>query len=247
MDPAASKPYAARVEPSAKRFRVMFGGAAIADTVDARLLFETGRQPVIYFPPADVAMDSLAPSAQVARCPHKGEAAHWTLRRGGRVAENAAWTYRAPGDPGAAGIAGLVGFRWNAMDGWMEEDSPLLGHARDPHKRIDTLPSTRAVAVAAKGKLLAESRASVLLFETGLPVRPYLPRSDIAMALLRASETRTVCPYKGVATYFDAVLDRATIKDVAWCYETPFPEVGLIKGMLAFYPERVDSLTLAPR
>ncbi|MCC7049054.1 MAG: DUF427 domain-containing protein [Alphaproteobacteria bacterium] len=234
MDSAGRDPYAAHVEPSAKRFRVMFGGATIADTVDARLLFETGRQPVIYFPPADVAMDALAPSAHVTRCPHKGAASHWTLRRGGKVVENAAWTYRAPEDAGAAGIAGLVGFQWNAMDAWMEEDSPLLGHARDPHKRIDTLPTTRAVTVIARGKALAQSRAGVLLFETGLPLRPYLPRGDIAMTLLRPSATRTVCPYKGVASYFDAVLDGATIKDVAWCYETPFPEVGLIKGMRAF-------------
>ncbi len=240
------KPSQVTVEPCAKRFRVFLGDAAIADSVDARLLFEPGRQPAIYFPQADVAMDRLEPTAHATRCPLKGEAAYWTVTAGGKRAENAAWSYRRP-LPAAAGIAGYMSFEWHGMDRWMEEDQPLLGHARDPHKRIDTLPTTRRVTVLAGGEVLADSRSAVLLFETGLPVRPYFDRADVAMHLLRPSSTRTVCPYKGVASYYDASVGGTVIRDAVWCYEDPFPEVGPIKGRLAFYPERVDTLEIAAR
>ena len=240
------KPVQIAVEASAKRFRVFLDDAVIADSVGARLLFETGYQPVIYFPPEDVAMDRLTRTTQTTRCPHKGEASYWTVAAGDKEAENAAWSYPSP-LPTAAAVAGYVSFEWKKMDRWMEEDSPLLGHARDPHKRIDTLPTTRRVKVMAKSEVLADSRSAVLLFETGLPVRPYFARSDVAMHRLTPSATRTVCPYKGVAGYFDATVGGTVIRDAVWCYEDPFPEVGLIKGRLAFYPERVDALEIATR
>lgn len=239
-------PHRVTVEPCAKRFRVYLGDAAIADSVAARLLFETGHQPVIYFPPADVAMDRLTPTPHRTHCPWKGEAAYWTVSAGAKQMENAAWSYRRP-LPAAADIAGYVSFEWSRVGRWMEEDQPLLGHARDPHKRIDTLPTTRRVVVRAGAQVLADSRAAVLLFETGLPVRPYLDRADVAMHLLRPSPTRTVCPYKGIASYYDAAIGGTVIRDAVWCYEDPFPEVGLIKGRLAFYPERVDTLEIAAR
>jgi uncharacterized protein (DUF427 family) len=67
------------------------------------------------------------------------------------------------------------------------------------------------------------------------------------MDLLRPSATRTVCPYKGVASYWSAMIDGQEIKDIAWSYAEPMPEVGLIRDRLAFYPERVDRLTIDPR
>lgn len=234
------------VEPSPKRFRVWFGDTLIADTVGAKLLFEAGYQPVIYFPQADLAMDRLQPTAHTTHCPYKGDASYWTVSAGGKQAENAAWAYKTP-LPGVADIAGYISFYWKMMDRWMEEDSPLLGHARDPHKRIDTLPTTRRVTVTAKGRVLADSTRAVLLFETGLPVRPYFDRYDVNMRLLTPSATRTVCPYKGVASYYDAAVGGTVIRDAVWCYEDPFPEVGLIKGRLAFYPERVDALEIAAK
>jgi uncharacterized protein (DUF427 family) len=251
MDTVGARPHGAashtiEIEPSAKRFRVFLGDALIADTVDARLLRETGHQPVLYFPQADVAMERLARTAHATHCPYKGDASYWTVSAGGRTAENAAWAYLDP-IPAAAEIAGRVAFYWNKMDRWMEEDQALLGHPRDPHKRIDTLPSARAVRVVAKGRILAESRNAVLLYETGHPVRPYIPRGDVRMELLVPSATRTVCPYKGVASYYSARVNGTLIADVAWCYEAPFSEVALIKGMLAFYPERVDELSIARR
>jgi len=246
MRPPLAPGQALAVEPSAKRFRVFLGDRAVADSVGCKLLFEVGQQPVIYFPPQDVAMGLLAASAQATSCARKGDARWWTVAVVGRTAENAAWSYAAP-KAEAQGIAGHIGFVWDRMDRWMEEDSPLLGHARNPYSRIDTLATSRLVTVRAGGRTLAESRRAVLLYETGHPARPYIDPGDVAMDLLRASATRTVCPYKGVASYFSAVIDGREIKDIAWCYAEPLPEVALIKDRLAFYPERVDGLEIAAR
>jgi uncharacterized protein (DUF427 family) len=246
MRPPLGQHQTLAVEPSAKRFRVYFGGQVVADSIGCKLLFETGHQPTIYFPPADMAMDLLASTAHATNCPHKGDARYWTVSAGGKTAENAAWSYATP-KPEVAAIAGHIAFYWNKMDRWMEEDSPLLGHARNPYSRIDTLAASRLVTVKAKGKTLAETRRAILLYETGHPARPYIAKGDVAMDLLRPSPTRTVCPYKGIASYYSAAIDGVEIKDIAWSYAEPMPEVGLIRDRLAFYPERVDLLSIAPR
>lgn len=246
MRPPLGPGQALAVEPSAKRFRVFLGDRAVADSVGCKLLFEAGNQPAIYFPPEDVAMDLLQATAHATTCSRKGDARYWTVAAGGRIAENAAWSYPVP-KPEAQAIAGHVGFVWDKMDRWMEEDSPLLGHARNPYARIDTLATSRPVTVRAGGKVLAQSSRAVLLYETGHPARPYIDKADIRMDLLRPSATRTVCPYKGVASYFSAMIDGREIKDVAWSYPDPLPEVALIKDRLAFYPERVDALEIAAR
>lgn len=246
MPPVTGAPPSLTVEPSPKRYRVFLGGQAVADSVACRMLFEAGHQPTLYFPRGDLAPGVLQASAHRTTCPLKGEAAYWSLSAGGVTAENAAWSYEAP-KPEVAGLAGHIAFDWKKMERWMEEDSVLLGHARNPYSRIDTLRSTRLVTVTARGKKLAETRGAVLLYETGHVVRPYIDRADIDMTVLRPSDTRSVCPYKGVATYFSATIDGQEIKDIAWTYADPMPEVALIKDRLAFYPERVDSLKIAAR
>ena len=74
-----------------------------------------------------------------------------------------------------------------------------------------------------------------MLFETGLPPRWYIPREDV-LAELAPSDTARVCAYKGTASHWSAAGEEA----VAWSYEEPFDEVGSIRGLVAFYDERVD-------
>ncbi|MBV9337518.1 MAG: DUF427 domain-containing protein, partial [Solirubrobacterales bacterium] len=83
---------------------------------------------------------------------------------------------RGFGDPD---LAGYVTVAWDAIDHWYEEDEEVFVHPRDPFVRIDTLKSSRHVRVERDGQLLAESDAPILLFETGLPTRYYLPESDV--------------------------------------------------------------------
>jgi uncharacterized protein (DUF427 family) len=126
------------------------------------------------------------------------------------------------------------------MDAWYEEDEPVYVHPRDPHTRVDILASSRHVRVELAGVTVADSPRPRLLFETGLPTRYYLPRTDVRMDLLEHSQTVTRCPYKGQTEHFAARID-GQLRDVAWSYPTPLPESQKIAGLIAFYDERVDT------
>ena len=104
-------------------------------------------------------------------------------------------------------LAGYVTVPWDALDHWYEEDEEVFVHPRDPFVRVDALPSSRHVRVERDGQLLADSQAPILVFETGLPTRYYLPESDVDGSVLTDSDLRTGCPYKGFASYRDVVLN----------------------------------------
>lgn len=74
-------------------------------------------------------------------------------------------------------LKGYVSIYWDAVDQWLQEDEPLVGHLRDPYHRVDVRSSTRRVRVTAGGELLAETTQPKLLFETSLPTRYYIPRA----------------------------------------------------------------------
>src|SRR3990167_6697012 len=88
--------YEIRFAPTAKRVRVEFNGACIADSTRALVVHETRLPPAHYFPAADVRMDLLAKTDFHTYCPFKGNASYWTLKVGDQVAENAAWAYEEP-------------------------------------------------------------------------------------------------------------------------------------------------------
>ena len=89
--------------------------------------------------------------------------------------------------------------------------------------------------VRAGGAVLAESENALELKEGSYPPVIYIPRDDIAMAFLDASDKTSHCPHKGDASYFSIVTKSTTIADAAWSYETPKEGVAAIAGHLAFY------------
>jgi uncharacterized protein (DUF427 family) len=137
-------------------------------------------------------------------------------------------------------FAGLVRFRWDTLK-WFEEDEPIYGHPRNPYVRVDALRSHRHVKVALSGSTLAETHCPVMLFETGLPTRYYIDRTDVTFEHLEPSNTQTLCPYKGVTSGYWSVRVADTLTaDLAWTYETPLLPVAPIANMIAFYNEKVD-------
>jgi uncharacterized protein (DUF427 family) len=229
---------APRVEPSPRWIRVKFGGEYVADSRRALLLIQypPAGLPTYFVPQADVRMDLLEPAAQGRQT---GGKAYWTVRAGGRAAESAAWTHHdAP--PELADLTGHVTFAWDKMDGWFEEDEEVFVHARDPHKRVDVLASSRHVRVVIAGQTVAETQRPCLLFETGLPTRYYIPREDVRMDLLEPTDLTTRCPYKGIASYWSVKLGDHIAKNGVWSYSDPIPECAKIKSRLCFFNERVD-------
>jgi uncharacterized protein (DUF427 family) len=236
--------------PSPRRVRTVFGGVSVADSSEMMLLRQHGFLPVYYFPERDVRTDLLRPSNHETSSPYKGTASYFDVCAGGSAARAAAWTYLTP-KPGSPDTRGYFSFHWHAMDSWWEEDEVLRVHARDPYLRVDALPSSRHVAVRVAGELVAETTRPMIALETGLVPRYYLPRADVDEARLVASLTFSMCPYKGLARYFSCRVGDRLVPDVAWCYDSPLPDVGRIAGHLSFWQEHddvsveVDGLPLA--
>jgi uncharacterized protein (DUF427 family) len=88
--------------------------------------------------------------------------------------------------------------------------------------------------------VVAESSAPFLLYETGFPVRYYLPKTSVKFELIEPTKTVTSCPYKGDANYYSIIIDGKEYKDHIWWYRYPTPESIAIAGRLCFYNEKVD-------
>jgi uncharacterized protein (DUF427 family) len=222
-----------------RRMRGMLGGEVLVDARHAKLLHEHRLLPVLYFIEDEVRMDLLEPSDHRTRCPWKGEAVHWTARAGGKVAENAAWSYPEPLE-GAPPLAGHVAFYWDSLDQWLEEDEPAIGHVRDPYHRVDVLDTSRHVRVLVDGEVVAESRRARALFETGLPTRWYFPPEDVRSDALVESDNQTICAYKGFASYRSVRAHGAVEDDLAWFYPDPRHDAERVRGYIAFFNERAD-------
>lgn len=241
MSTGSSPSYTTELSP--RRVRVMVQGKFVADSVAVELLFESGRLPVYYFPKNDVLKEVLAESDRVVDDPVKGRTIFYDITVGERVIKNGAWKCEGlPGELGNNGpdTSGLIAFNWNKVDSWFEEDEEVFVHARDPYKRVDVVESSRHIEVSVNGVKIADSRRSMFLFETGLPTRYYLPKTDVRLDLLKRTESHTACPYKGTADYWSVRTESGTAEDVVWGYETPIPEIPKIAGRLCFYDEKVD-------
>ena len=247
-----------RYEPTAKRIRAELAGQTVVDTTGAALVWEPRRVvPSYAVPRSDVRGDLVPASIDDAAGPtgagfslpdvtnllvldpripfavHTTEGLVVDLEAAGQHRPAAGFL---PGDPD---LAGLVVLDFAAFDAWYEEDERNVSHPRDPFHRIDVLPSSRRVRLELDGQVLAESTRPMLLFETMLPTRYYLPRADVT-AELAASPTRTWCAYKGQASYFSVTVAGRPVSDLAWTYEDPRHDATQVRDLIAFFDERID-------
>jgi uncharacterized protein (DUF427 family) len=225
------------VEPSPRRVRVYLGGELVADTVHALYVWEKPYWPMYYIPAADVHTGALVATGETDRTPSRGEAEIHTVSAGGKEAVGAARWYRESPIPE---LADHVRFDWRAMDGWFEEDEEIFSHPRSPYTRVDVLQSSRHVRVVVDGVDVADSVRPRLLFETNLPTRYYLPKTDVRMDLLVATDLETHCPYKGTANYYSVEVNGKVFENIVWWYQHPMPESLPIAGFVSFYNEKVD-------
>jgi uncharacterized protein (DUF427 family) len=228
--------------PVERQLRVVLGGRDVARTTRPRLLRQHGFLPVYYVPREDVAPGALVACGHATESPYKGRASYFDVVSGGRTARAAGWTYAAPRS-GSPDTRGYVSFDWHSMDAFYEEDERLYVHARDPFLRVDALRSARRVEIAVGDMIVADSRRPVLVQETGLVNRWYLPPADVDGERLRASDTATLCPYKGRAQYASVELDGRLHADVAWTYREPRGGLDAVRDHLCFYAERPDVTT----
>ena len=238
---------ALRYEPTAKRVRACLGGEPVADTNDARLVWEPRRVVPTYAVPTASLTGQLIPagaesgdydtgftlpeiSSRPVLDPSVPFAVHtcpgtvYDLIAGDETAGRAAFR---PDDPD---LAGYVVLEFDAFE-WREEDEPIVSHPHDPFGRIDVLRSSRHVRVEHDGTLLADSSRPMLLFETLLPVRYYLPREDVTVRL-EPSNKVSYCAYKGRASYFSVPNGP---RDVAWSYHEPLHDAEQVRDRICFF------------
>ncbi len=227
------------LEDFPRRVRAELGGETIVDSRSAKLLHEHGLLPILYFPADEVRTDLFRPSEKSTHCPWKGDASYWSIDVAGHTTEDAVWEYRDP-LPDAPPLKGHFAFYWHKLDRWLEEDEEMRGHVRDPYHRVDVLDSSRHVKVSLDGVVLAETKRPKALFETGLPVRWYIPLEDANLEHLVHSPTKTTCAYKGDASTLSVHVNGDVRKDLVWTYPDPHRDVDRVRGHLCFYNEFVD-------
>lgn len=114
-------PRPAICEPTSRRIGVIFGGETIADTMGAYRVLETSHPPGYYIPPTDINWDYLRGEARRSFCEWKGTARYWSVAAGGRVAQNAAWSYPEPSSE-FLGMRDFVAFYPAMMDACYVDD-----------------------------------------------------------------------------------------------------------------------------
>jgi uncharacterized protein (DUF427 family) len=224
-------------EPVPRRVRGFLGGQCVFDTTAATYLWEWSPYPQYYIPLADIRDEFLVDEHQEQHT-HRGSYAVHGLAVGESTRPG---SVRLHHDSAVAGLDGTARFDWEALDAWFEEDEEVFVHPRNPYARVDALRSTRTIRVELESVVLAESSSPVLVFETGLPTRYYLNRTEVDFDHLVASDTVSACPYKGRTTgYWSIRLGEVVHQDLAWAYDFPTRQLLPIAGLIAFYNEKVD-------
>jgi uncharacterized protein (DUF427 family) len=128
----------------------------------------------------------------------------------------------------------------------MEQTAPQLAakpiKLPDPDHPISIEHNSSRVVVSVGGRVVADTREALTLYEAHYPAVQYIPRKDVDMSLLVRTDRSTYCPYKGDASYFSIPAGGDRSIDAAWSYEMPYAAVAGIKDHLAFYPDRVDGI-----
>jgi uncharacterized protein (DUF427 family) len=243
-----------RHQSTLKRIRVLLDDAIVADTTEAMLVWEPKRIVPSYAVPERDILAELRPAERAEVPEHEAvgfadgppvldpsvpfavhTAAGESLTVDTSTGRREAAAFRlTDGD-----LPGYVVVDFDAFD-WMEEDEPIVGHARDPFHRIDVRRGSRSVRIEHDGHVLAESSSPRLLFEATFPLaRYYLPRQDVQVEL-RPGTIETTCAYKGHATHYSAVVDGDELVNIAWSYEDPLDDATDVRSMICFYQERLD-------
>jgi len=222
-------------EPLRRRMRVRFGGDWIADSEHVLLLFEPDRYPVAYFPETGITPGTLQLTEHTTRHRDLGLTAWYTVRVNEHSAPRGAWKHTdLPAY--ARELEGRVAFAWPAMDGFYEEDERIVGHAADSYHRIDIRQASRNLVVRHHDRVVADTKRSLVLYESGFAPRWYVPRADIDQAALTFVEHQTFCPYKGICSYYDI----GDARLAAWSYREAFSEVSRISDLVSFEPDIVS-------
>ncbi|MBV8119502.1 MAG: DUF427 domain-containing protein [Alphaproteobacteria bacterium] len=126
--------------------------------------------------------------------------------------------------------------------------NPAPGFESHPDHRVDLMPEGRRVQVVFGGVVIADSTTALRVEETGHAPVHYVPEEDVRLDLMHRTDHHSRCPYKGEASYWTVEVPDGSgarrSENAVWAYPEPYDEVAGIAGHYAFYPNRVDSITV---
>ena len=246
-----------RHEPIEKRIRATLGGETVVDSTRAMLVWEPRRVvPTYAVPEEDVRAEiAPAPAGEGADADALGMPAMGAPRLGDRVVLDPSVPFAVrstEGEPLVVRVAdgreaeafraadpdldGYLIVDFAGFDEWFEEDERNVGHPRDPFHRIDILHGSRHVRVELTARCSRSRRARTCCSSRRCRCATTSPPEDVRTDLLRPSDTRTFCAYKGQASYFSF----GEAADLAWTYPAPLREAAEVTGRIAFFNERAD-------
>ena len=124
--------------------------------------------------------------------------------------------------------------------------NPAPGYQKKPEHRVDLLPETRRVRVTFAGQIVADTNAAVRCEETGHEPVHYIPEQDMRLELMRPTDHKTYCPFKGDCSYWTIDVEkggnRQQSENAVWGYRAPYDEAKDLAGHYAFYKSRVDAI-----
>lgn len=107
---------------------------------------------------------------------------------------------------------------------------------------ITLKPFHGRVRVTALGEVIADTTDALALLERGYEPVLYIPVGDVRFDRLKKTARQTLCPYKGIASYWSISVGGQEIENAVWAYEEPISTVAAIAGRVAFYTDKVDAI-----
>src|ERR1700733_9833260 len=92
-----------------------------------------------------------------------------------------------------------------------------------PDHPITIEPAPHRVRVTFAGRVVADSARALVLREAKYPPVTYIPRDAVDFSLLKRTDHKTHCPYKGDASYYSIEVDGRTSDKEIWTSDRPFP------------------------
>lgn len=110
-----------------------------------------------------------------------------------------------------------------------------------PAHRLLLHPFPRRVRAQVGGRTVLDTRRGMLLHETALLPRLYVPEEDLDATAFVPSDHTTHCPFKGDATYRTLRVGDRAVQNALWSYPDPTPDARWLAGLASLYWEAADA------
>lgn len=102
-------------------------------------------------------------------------------------------------------------------------------------------PVKEHLRIVFNGEVIVDTNKAFRVLETSHPPTYYLPIADFKKGVLQAVERKSFCEYKGLAVYFDMVLDEKIATEAAWGYPEAKDDFTPIKDCVSVYAHMMEA------